>query len=138
MRSCILSLLERVDYEGELGVIIGRRCRHLKPGEAWDAIAGFTCVNDVTARDLQRKDGQWTRGKGFDTFCAAGPWMVPRDGVRFEDLRVRTYLDGELKQDGTVQDMLFDLDAILTYVAQFMTLEPGDLIATGTPPGVGP
>lgn len=132
------AISERVDYEGELGVIIGRSCRRLRAGEAWDVIAGFTCVNDVTARDLQKKDGQWTRGKGFDTFCAAGPWMVPRDEVRSEDLRVRTYLDGELKQDGTVRDMLFDLDAILTYVAQFMTLEPGDLIATGTPSGVGP
>ena len=132
------SISGRVDYEGELGVIIGRRCRNLRPQEAWDAILGFTCVNDVTARDLQKKDGQWTRGKGFDTFCAVGPWMVPRDEVHFEDLRVRTYLDDELKQDGSVRDMIFGLDVILTYVTQFMTLEPGDLIATGTPPGVGP
>ena len=128
----------RVDYEGELGVIIGRRCRHLRPEDAGDAILGFTCVNDVTARDLQKSDGQWTRGKGFDTFCAAGPWMVPAAEVRFEDLRVRTFVDGELKQDGSVRDMIFGLDAILTYVTRFMTLEPGDLIATGTPPGVGP
>jgi 2-keto-4-pentenoate hydratase/2-oxohepta-3-ene-1,7-dioic acid hydratase in catechol pathway len=132
------AISSRVDYEGELGVIVGRRCRHLQPTEALDAILGFTCVNDVTARDLQKQDGQWTRGKGFDTFCAAGPWMVPREEVRFDDLRVRTYVDDELKQDGSVHDMIFGLDAILTYVTRFMTLEPGDLIATGTPPGVGP
>ncbi len=132
------AISSRVDYEGELGVIVGRRCRHLSSEEALDAILGFTCVNDVTARDLQKQDGQWTRGKGFDTFCAAGPWMVPREEVRFDDLRVRTYVDGELKQDGSVHDMIFGLDAILTYVTRFMTLEPGDLIATGTPPGVGP
>jgi len=131
------SISTRVDYEGELGIIIGQRCRRLRSGEAWKAILGFTCVNDVTARDLQKKDGQWTRGKGFDTFCAVGPWMIPRDETRFEDLRVRTFLDDELKQDGSVQDMIFGPDAILTYVTQFMTLEPGDLIATGTPPGVG-
>jgi 2-keto-4-pentenoate hydratase/2-oxohepta-3-ene-1,7-dioic acid hydratase in catechol pathway len=132
------AISSRVDFEGELGLIVGRRCRNLRPGEAESAILGFTCVNDVTARDLQKQDGQWTRGKGFDTFCAAGPWMVPRDEVRFEDLRVKTYVDGELKQDGSVQDMIFGLDVILTYVTRFMTLEPGDLIATGTPPGVGP
>ena len=129
---------KRVDFEGELGVIIGTRCRNLKPGQAAGAILGFTCVNDVTARDLQKQDGQWTRGKGFDTFCAVGPWMTPRDEVRFEDLRVRTLVDGQVRQDGSVRDMIFGLDAILTYVTRFMTLEPGDLIATGTPPGVGP
>ncbi len=132
------AISNRVDYEGELGVIIGRRCRNLRPEDAESVILGLTCVNDVTARDLQKQDGQWTRGKGFDTFCAAGPWMVPRDEVRFEDLRVKTYVDGELKQDGCVGDMIFGLDVILTYVTRFMTLEPGDLIATGTPPGVGP
>jgi 2-keto-4-pentenoate hydratase/2-oxohepta-3-ene-1,7-dioic acid hydratase in catechol pathway len=130
-------LSTRVDFEGELGVIIGRRARHVQPSEALECILGYTCVNDVTARDLQKKDGQWTRGKGFDTFCSVGPWMVLRDEVRFEDLRVRTWLDGELKQDGSVTDMIFGLTAIIPYVTQVMTLEPGDLIATGTPPGVG-
>ena len=132
------ALSQRVDYEGELGVIIGTRARNVHPDQAWNCIAGFTCVNDITARDLQKKDGQWTRGKGFDTFCAAGPWMVARDDVRFPDLRVRTWLNGELKQDGSVEDMLFTLQAIIAYVSSFMTLEPGDLLATGTPPGVGP
>ena len=95
-------------------------------------------MNDVTARDLQKKDGQWTRGTGFDTFCAAGPCMVPRDEVRLDDMRVRTFVNGELKQDGYARDMIFGVDAIIAFVTEFMTLEPGDLLATGTPPGVGP
>jgi 2-keto-4-pentenoate hydratase/2-oxohepta-3-ene-1,7-dioic acid hydratase in catechol pathway len=132
------ALSQRVDFEGELGMIIGRRSRHVKRDDAWDCILGFTCVNDVTARDLQKKDGQWTRGKGFDTFCSAGPCMIPRDELRFEDVRVRTFVNSELKQDGSVQDMIFGLDVIIPFITEFMTLEPGDLIATGTPPGVGP
>ena len=132
------ALSQRVDFEGELGIVIGKRARHVKAADAWDYIRGFTCVNDVTARDLQKKDGQWTRGKGFDTFCAAGPYLAGRDEVDFPSLRVQTLLDGELKQDGSVQDMIFPLDAIIEFVSAFMTLEPGDLIATGTPPGVGP
>ncbi len=128
----------RVDYEGELGVLIGKRVRHVSPADAWDYVAGFTVVNDVTARDLQRKDGQWTRGKGFDTFCPVLPWYVPREDVDFEELTIRTVLNGELKQQGNPRDMLFGVDAIIAFVAEFMTLEPGDLIATGTPPGVGP
>jgi 2-keto-4-pentenoate hydratase/2-oxohepta-3-ene-1,7-dioic acid hydratase in catechol pathway len=101
-------------------------------------VLGYTCVNDVTARDLQKKDGQWTRGKGFDTFCAAGPWMIPKEDLDVSTLRVITRVDGEVRQDGSVGDMLFPVDAIIAYVSAFMTLEPGDLIATGTPPGVGP
>jgi 2-keto-4-pentenoate hydratase/2-oxohepta-3-ene-1,7-dioic acid hydratase in catechol pathway len=132
------ALSQRVDYEGELGVIIGRRARNVPASEAMDYVLGYTCVNDVTARDLQKKDGQWTRGKGFDTFCAVGPNLVPKDEVRLEDLRVRTTLDSEVKQDGYVRDMIFPVNAIISYVTAFMTLEPGDLIATGTPPGVGP
>ncbi|HET8547214.1 MAG TPA: fumarylacetoacetate hydrolase family protein [Bryobacteraceae bacterium] len=131
-------LSQRVDYEGELGVIIGRRARRVRPSDAWDCILGFTCVNDVTARDLQKKDGQWTRGKGFDTFCAAGPCMVARDAVSLADLRVRTFVNGELKQDGAARDMIFGVNVIIAFVTEFMTLEPGDLLATGTPPGVGP
>jgi 2-keto-4-pentenoate hydratase/2-oxohepta-3-ene-1,7-dioic acid hydratase in catechol pathway len=128
-----------VHYEGELGVIIGPRpARRVPAAEAGNYIFGYTCVNDVTARDLQRKDGQWTRGKGFDTFCPVGPWIVRREDVRFDDLRVRTLLDGEVKQDASVLDMIFPLGAIIAFVTEFMTLEPGDLIATGTPAGVGP
>ncbi len=132
------TLSERVDFEGELGVVIGRRARNVSAASAMDYVLGYTCVNDVTARDLQRKDGQWTRGKGFDTFCAAGPWMIPRDELPLDGLRVVTRLDGAVKQDGWVGDMMFPVSVIVAYVSAFMTLEPGDLIATGTPPGVGP
>ena len=128
----------RVDFEGELGVVIGRRARLVRPQEAVNYIFGYTCVNDVTARDLQRKDGQFTRGKGFDTFCPVGPWIVPRERVDFERLRVRTFVNGEKKQDASVQEMIFPVGAIIAFVTQFMTLEPGDLIASGTPAGVGP
>lgn len=132
------ALSQRVDFEGELGVIIGRTARNVRREEAMEYVLGYTCVNDITARDLQKKDGQWTRGKGFDTFCAAGPWMVPKEDVTLAELRVVTKLDGEVRQDGSVGDMLFPIDAIIAYVTAFMTLEAGDLIATGTPPGVGP
>ncbi len=128
----------RVDFEGEIGLIIGKRARRVNAAEAWDHILGLTCVNDVTARDLQKKDSQWTRGKGFDTFCAVGPWMVPKDEVDFSSSGVRTILDGEVRQEGYVRDFIFSVNAIVEYVTQFMTLEPGDLIATGTPAGVGP
>lgn len=132
-------LSQRVDFEGELGLIIGKRGRNIKREEAWDYVAGFTCVNDVTARDLQKKDGQWTRGKGFDTFCAVGPTFVPKSAVAdFNAIRVRTVLNGEVKQDAPITDLIFPVDVIIEYVSAFMSLEPGDLIATGTPPGVGP
>jgi len=132
------ALSERVDFEGELGVVIGKRGRRISRENAHHHILGYTCVNDVTARDLQKKDGQWTRGKGFDTFCPAGPWMVEKNDVAWETVRVQTYVDGDLKQDAPVSDMLFPVDVIIGYISEFMTLEPGDLIATGTPPGVGP
>lgn len=131
-------LSERVDFEGELGVVIGRRARKLKNTEVRDHIRGYTIVNDITARDLQRKDGQFTRGKGFDTFCAVGPCLLPTDEADFASFRVRTLVDGDVKQDGSVTDMLFSVDTIVAYITAVMTLEPGDLIATGTPPGVGP
>jgi 2-keto-4-pentenoate hydratase/2-oxohepta-3-ene-1,7-dioic acid hydratase in catechol pathway len=118
--------------------VISRRGRNIKAADAAGYIRGYTCVNDVTARDLQKKDGQWTRGKGFDTFCAAGPCVVPPDEIEFDKLRVQALVDGELKQDASVKDMLFSVNDIIAYVSEFMTLEPGDLIATGTPPGVGP
>ena len=109
----------------------------ISEAEAGDYIFGYTCVNDFTARDLQNKDGQWSRAKGFDTFCPIGPVVVsgldPWQGVR-----VQTRVNGELRQDGTTADFIFPLDVILRYIAQVMTLEPGDVIATGTPAGVSP
>ncbi|HYV76477.1 MAG TPA: fumarylacetoacetate hydrolase family protein [Candidatus Binatia bacterium] len=132
------ALSQRVDHEGELGVVIGKRCHGIRQGQdVREFILGYTCVNDVTARDLQNKDGQWSRAKGFDTFCPIGPVVVsgldPWQGVR-----VQTRVNGELRQDGTTADFIFPLDVILRYIAQVMTLEPGDVIATGTPAGVSP
>lgn len=130
-------LTNSISYEGELGVIIGKRAWHIEKEDWEQYVLGFTMINDVTARDLQKKDGQWTRGKGFDTFCPTGPWMVRREDVELTGLRVTSFVDGEKRQDAPVTDMLFDLPTVLHYITQFMTLEPGDLIATGTPPGVG-
>ena len=132
------SISENLHFEGELGVVIGKRAKHVKAADAFEYILGYTCVNDVTARDLQRRDGQWTRGKGCDTFCPIGPQMTPRDELDLSKVRVRTLLNGVVKQDAPVTDLIFPVDVIIEYVTQFMTLEPGDLIATGTPPGVGP
>lgn len=131
-------LSSNLHYEGELGLIISKRARNVKAEDWREYVWGYTCVNDVTARDLQRKDGQWTRGKGFDTFCPTGRWAVPAAEVDFESLRVETWLDGKCVQGAPVTNMIFPPGAILAYVTQFLTLEPGDLIATGTPEGVGP
>jgi 2-keto-4-pentenoate hydratase/2-oxohepta-3-ene-1,7-dioic acid hydratase in catechol pathway len=127
---------ERVDYEAELGVVIGRECHNVAAVEAEDYIFGFTCVNDVTARDLQKKDGQWTRGKGFDTFCPVGPWIV--DKVDYRKLQVESYLNGKLKQSANISQMIFPIPKLIAFISKVMTLYPGDLISTGTPAGVGP
>jgi 2-keto-4-pentenoate hydratase/2-oxohepta-3-ene-1,7-dioic acid hydratase in catechol pathway len=131
------ALSEALSFEGELALVVGRRARRVSRAEALDAVFGYTCLNDVTARDLQRKDGQWTRAKGFDTFCPAGPWIVPRAELDWSSARVKTVVDGEKRQDSPVSQMIFPLDVIIAFVSEFLTLEPGDLIATGTPPGVG-
>jgi 2-keto-4-pentenoate hydratase/2-oxohepta-3-ene-1,7-dioic acid hydratase in catechol pathway len=127
---------ERVDYEAELGVVIGRRARRVDRAHALDHVFGYTPVCDVTARDLQKKDGQWARAKGFDTFCPLGPYVV--DGVDPATLGIRLTVDGELRQDGNTRDMVFDVATLIAYISAAMTLEPGDLIATGTPHGIGP
>lgn len=125
-----------VHYEGELAVVIGRICRDVPAAKAKDVIWGYTVGNDVTARDLQRKDGQFTRGKGFDSFCPLGPWVETELDV--SDLAVRTYLNGDLKQDGRTSDLIFDVPTLIEHVSSVMTLLPGDVILTGTPEGVGP
>ena len=128
---------ERVEHEGELAVVIGRRCARLRDDE--DPLAyvlGYTCLNDVTARDLQRKDVQFTRGKSFDTFCPVGPYVVT--GLDPSDLSVVTRVNGEVRQSGRTGAMAFPVPHLLRYISRAMTLEPGDLIATGTPAGVGP
>jgi len=132
------SLSQRVDHEGELGVVIGKRCYRLHEGDdVRPYILGYTCINDVTARDLQAKDGQWTRSKGFDTFCPVGP-IVAEGLDPWKGFAVQTRVNGHLRQNGTTVDFLFPLDLLVRFISQVMTLEPGDLIATGTPAGVGP
>ena len=128
---------ERVEHEGELAVVIGRRCRAVPEGE--DPLAyvlGYACVNDVTARDLQRKDVQFTRAKSFDTFCPVGPYIVT--GLDPTDLLVETRVNGDVRQSGRTSAMAFPVPFLIRYISQVMTLNPGDLIATGTPAGVGP
>jgi 2-keto-4-pentenoate hydratase/2-oxohepta-3-ene-1,7-dioic acid hydratase in catechol pathway len=125
----------RVEYEGEIGVLIGKTLRHASSKEAGAAIAGIVAVNDVTARDLQRKDSQWTRAKGFDTFCPVGePGPAPND---LAALTVVTRVNGEERQRGTGHEMVFSIPDLLVYISEIMTLEPGDIVATGTPAGVG-
>lgn len=126
----------RVEHEAELGVVIGRRARRVERQSAMDHVFGYTCVCDVTARDLQKKDGQWTRAKGFDTFCPCGPWI--ETAVDPSALRVRCEVNGVTKQDGTTSQMVFDVATLIAYASQVMTLEPGDLVVTGTPEGTGP
>ena len=128
-----------LQYEGELAVVIGRICRDVPPEKATDVIHGYTIANDVTARDLQRSDDQWTRAKGFDSFCPLGPWIeTDLDPQAFADgVRVRTYLNGDVVQDGSTADMIFDVPTLVAHVSSVMTLLPGDVILTGTPEGVG-
>jgi 2-keto-4-pentenoate hydratase/2-oxohepta-3-ene-1,7-dioic acid hydratase in catechol pathway len=128
----------QVEHEAEIGVVIGTRLRRATAEQAAAAIAGITCVNDVTARDLQRLDEQWTRAKGFDTFCPLGPRLVPVAPERLQSLVVVCRVNGDERQRGAVRQMVFPIPALLSYVSQVMTLEPGDLVATGTPAGVGP
>ena len=127
----------RVDYEGEIAVIISRRCSRLRADEdARPYIAGYTCLNDVTARDLQKSDVQFTRGKGFDTFCPFGP--VLETDHPSGNTTVETFVNGVNKQSGRIEEMIFPVDVVMRFVTQVMTLEPGDVISTGTPSGVGP
>lgn len=133
-----LGIAERNDYEGELGVVIGKRCSKLAPNEdVRRYILGYTCVNDFTARDLQKKDGQWARAKGFDTSCPVGPVVTDKLDP-WAGVTVETRVNGEVRQHGTTSDFLFPLDIVIRHIARVMTLLPGDLIATGTPSGVGP
>lgn len=133
-------LSKRVDFEGELGIVIGKRCRNLGPDEDPRVyIRGYCVVNDVTARDIQKSDGQWTRGKGYDTFCPVGPIVSDEiDPCAGKPVTVTTRLNGELRQTGSTADLIFPIADLLRYISACMTLEPGDLVPTGTPAGVGP
>jgi 2-keto-4-pentenoate hydratase/2-oxohepta-3-ene-1,7-dioic acid hydratase in catechol pathway len=131
-------IVTKCDYEAELGVVIGERVRNASAGNALEAVAGYICVNDVSARNLQFADGQWTRGKSPDTFCPVGPALVPRDQVPDpQALSIRAVLNGETVQLSTTANMVFGVADLIEYITRTVTLEPGDLIATGTPAGVG-
>jgi 2-keto-4-pentenoate hydratase/2-oxohepta-3-ene-1,7-dioic acid hydratase in catechol pathway len=127
---------QRVDFEGELGVVIGRHCRRVSADEALEYVFGYTIVNDVTVRDLQVKDGQFTRAKGFDSFCPVGPAIT--SGIDARNLRLITRQNGEVRQDSSTSDLIFSVAEIIAVASRVMTLDPGDLITTGTPAGVGP
>ena len=131
-------IVTKTDYEAELGVVIGSQVSRVSAENALEAVAGYICVNDVSARDLQFADGQWSRGKSPDTYCPVGPQLVPRDEIPDpQNLAIRAILNGETMQDSTTANMVFGVAEIIAYVTQTITLEPGDLIATGTPAGVG-
>jgi 2-keto-4-pentenoate hydratase/2-oxohepta-3-ene-1,7-dioic acid hydratase in catechol pathway len=129
------SITDEVSYEGELAVVIGRIAKDVPRERVKEVVYGYTCANDVTARDLQRSDGQWARAKGFDTSCPLGPWIVTDLDV--SDLAIRTRHGGEVVQDGTTADMIHDVETLVSYISQAFTLLPGDVILTGTPAGVG-
>jgi 2-keto-4-pentenoate hydratase/2-oxohepta-3-ene-1,7-dioic acid hydratase in catechol pathway len=127
--------LESVDYEAELAVVLGRRTHRASPAEAKAHVLGFLCANDVTSRTLQRKDGQWTRAKGFDTFCPLGPWV--ETDIDPCDVRIQSFVNGEERQDARTSDMIFDPFELVSFVSHVMTLLPGDVVLTGTPSGIG-
>lgn len=134
---------ERTDFEGELGVVMGKRCRHVAAADALSYVFGYTIVNDVTVRDLQRRDIQFTRAKGFDTFCPIGPVVVIATGTDGSvidpgNLKLQTRVNGSVKQDASTSDLIFDVPTLVSFISGVMTLEPGDVISTGTPSGVGP
>lgn len=129
-------ITQRVDYEAELAIVIKRRCRQVTAAEAADYILGYTCLNDVTARDLQRRDGQWTRAKSFDTFSPVGPCIAT--GIDPDGVAIEAYLNGERKQASNTKHFIFPTAEVVSFVSQVMTLLPGDLISTGTPSGIGP
>ncbi|MCB9450271.1 MAG: fumarylacetoacetate hydrolase family protein [Anaerolineaceae bacterium] len=133
------SITKEVDWEGELGVVIGQRARNVSEDDAYQYVFGYTIGNDVSARDLQlRTDGQWTRGKSLDTFCPLGPWIVTPDEVPDpHNLTVKTVVNDDVRQDGHTKDMIFKVPTLIAYCSRMFTLEPGDVILTGTPPGVG-
>jgi 2-keto-4-pentenoate hydratase/2-oxohepta-3-ene-1,7-dioic acid hydratase in catechol pathway len=126
----------RLDPEAELVLVIGKQARSVAADDAWDVIGGYTCGNDITARDIQKSDGQWTRGKGFDTFCPIGPWVETEYDPT--DVGVSCVVDGERRQDGRTKDLIFPIPFLIEYITRFTTLEPGDVILSGTPDGVRP
>ncbi len=131
------SITKKVDYEAELAVVIGKKTKNISEKEALKAVFGYTCANDISARDLQFGDGQWTRGKSLDTFCPIGPWIVTKEELSPDNLKIRCYLNGNVMQDSNTNQMIFDVPALISFISKHFTLYPGDLILTGTPEGVG-
>ena len=127
---------ERVDYEGELAIVIGKRARKLTLANALEHVAGYTCMNDVTARELQKKDGRYTRAKGFDTFAPLGPCIAT--DLSADDLAIAGLLNGEVRQDSSTRELIFPVATLIAYISRIMTLLPGDIVSTGTPAGIGP
>lgn len=128
---------QHVDHEAELAIVIGKRCKNIAYDRALDVVAGFTCFNDVTARDIQRHDGQWTRAKGFDTFAPVGPFIAPVGEMDPDDAYIRARVNGATRQDSNTSNLIFDISSLIEFISGVMTLEVGDIIATGTPAGVG-
>jgi len=132
----IPSMSKQVDYEAELAIVIKKKGKNIGQDEVKEYILGATCLNDVTARDLQKKDGQWTRAKSFDTFCPIGPYIV--DGLNYNNLQIKLIHNGSIKQDSSTSNFIWSIKYLVSYISNIMTLDPGDIITTGTPPGVGP
>lgn len=130
-------MTQKLDYEAELAIVIGKKCRNVLAKDAFEVIKGYTCFNDITARDLQEKDGQWTRAKSFDTFAPIGPHIVTKDEIDPHNLDMKMFVNGELRQDSNTKNFIFDAPYLIEFISEVMTLYPGDVIATGTPPGVG-
>jgi 2-keto-4-pentenoate hydratase/2-oxohepta-3-ene-1,7-dioic acid hydratase in catechol pathway len=128
--------VKQLDYEAELAIVIKKEAKNIKPKDVSKYILGYTCLNDITARDLQKSDGQWTRSKSFDTFCPLGPWIETKANP--QDLCIRLYLNGILRQNSTTREFIFKIDYLVSFISRVMTLCPGDVISTGTPFGVGP
>lgn len=130
-------MTQKLDYEAELAIVIGKRCKDVPAENVFDVIKGYTCFNDVTARDLQKKDGQWTRAKGFDTFAPIGPYIVTKDEISPHNLDIKMFVNGKLCQDSNTKHFIFDVPHLIEFISEIMTLQADDVIATGTPPGVG-
>mgnify|MGYP006292521275 CR=1 FL=1 len=128
---------KHIEYEAELGIIIGKKCKRINAHDANDVIAGYTCLNDVTARDLQKRDGQWTRAKSFDTFAPIGPFIASSDEIEPHNANIKCRVNGKLCQDSNTSNLIFGIPHLVEFISEIMTLLPGDIIATGTPPGVG-
>ncbi len=131
------NMTQKLDYEAELAIVIGKKCKDVPAKNALDVIMGYTCFNDITARDLQEKDVQWTRAKSFDTFAPIGPHIVTKDKIDPDSLDIKMFVNGELCQNSNTKNFIFDVSHLIEFVSEVMTLYPGDVIATGTPPGVG-